>query len=408
MRIAIIADSFPPLKNSAAVLVFSLAEVMAEQGHEVLVITPSEDIDDPFAEDSLGSFKVLRIRCGNIKSHYKLMRGLSELNLFFSLPHQFSKTSHANSQWDLVIWYSPTIFLGGLVKLLKKRSKSTYLILRDIVPDWMVDVGLMKKGLSYFFLKWFEQYQYRLAGVIGVQSPGNKKYIEKIKLPNLKKLEVLPNWMPSTSTTYQFADHKHSYTNLQNTILANKKVFIYAGNLGEAQGIENFAQVILNLKDQSDCGFLIIGRGSKKEWLKIFIELHDLKNVLLLDEVDLVTLSMYYRQCCCGLIFLDPGHQSHNIPGKFISYLEASLPVAACVNPGNDLIKIIEDENLGVVFSNPNKLSGSLVSLIASLDSDLSYGNRARSYYENCYRPDAVARQIIKSSANFAELNDSW
>jgi hypothetical protein len=61
----------------------------------------------------------------------------------------------------------------------------------------MVDIGLIKKGPSYYFLKWFERYQYKLADVIGVQSPGNKHYIEKQNLPNLKELEVLPNWMPS-------------------------------------------------------------------------------------------------------------------------------------------------------------------------------------------------------------------
>jgi glycosyltransferase involved in cell wall biosynthesis len=397
MRIAIIADSFPPLKNSAAVLVFSLSEAMVEQGHEVLVITPSASIEDSWVEDDYGSFKVLRIRCGRIKSHHKFLRGISELSLFLALPYQFSKTSHANSRWDLVIWYSPTIFLGGLVKILKKRSQVTYLILRDIVPDWMVDVGLVKKGLNYYLLKWFELYQYRLANVIAVQSPGNKKYIEKLKLPNLKRLEVLPNWMPSTSTAYQFTGDGHSYTNLQNTILSGKKIFIYAGNLGEAQGVENFAQVILNLKDQSNYGFLIIGRGSKKEWLYNFIELHDLNNALLFDEVDLVTLGAYYRQCHAGLVFLDSGHKSHNIPGKFISYLEASLPVAACVNPGNDLIDLIKSQDLGIVAVTPAELLGNIDSFIKAIESDMTYGLRVRTYYENNYLPSAIAAQIIKN-----------
>ena len=399
MRIAIVTDSFPPLKNSAAVLIFSLAEAMAYQGHEVLVVTPSIEIDYSYVEEDLGIFKVLRIRCGKIKSHYKFMRGISELSLFFSLPHQFSKTSYALNQWDMVVWYSPTIFLGGLVNLLKKKSKSSYLILRDIVPDWMVDIGLMKKGFSYFLLKWFECYQYQLADTIGVQSPGNTKYIEKLELPNLKRLEVLPNWMPSTSTSYQFIDHEHSYANLQNTILSGRKILVYAGNLGEAQGIENFAETILALKDRSDCGFLIIGRGSKKDWLHEFIKSHCLDNALLLDEVDLVTLSIYYRQCHAGLVFLDPGHQSHNIPGKFISYLEASLPVAACVNPGNDLINIISDERLGLVVDAPSEFPRELADFIVALDGSEGFNDRTRAFYERNYQPSAIAIKITESLA---------
>jgi len=400
MRIAIIADSFPPLKNSAAVLVFSLAEVMAAESHDVLVITPSAEIDASYLEDDFGAFKVLRIRCGKIKSHHKFMRGISELYLFFSLPFYFGKTPYGKSKWDMVIWYSPTIFLGGLVSLLKKRTKFSYLILRDIVPGWMVDIGLMKRGPSYFFLKWFEHFQYRLADVIGVQSPGNKKYIEKLNLPDLQKLEVLPNWMPSTSTTHHFTDDRNSYTNLQNTILAGRKVFIYAGNLGEAQGIENLAQTVLNLQDQSDCGFLIIARCSKKEWLHSFIELHDLGNVLLLDEVDLVTLSKYYRQCYGGLVFLDRNHQSHNIPGKFISYLEASLPVAACVNRNNDLITIIKEHGLGIVADSSADLAKEIRLLIRESETNKEIGKRARAHYETHFQPRAIAQQIIDSAAD--------
>lgn len=397
MRIVIVADSFPPLKNSAAVLVFSLAEALASFGHQLLVVTPSTHIEHSHSEEDYGSFKLLRIRCGQIKSQHWFVRGVSELTLFFGLPWKFKKTSFATSQWDLVIWYSPSIFLGGLVKYLKQRSKSSYLILRDIVPEWMVDVGLIKKGLSYLFLKRMALYQYRLADVIGVQSVGNMTYIEKLELPKLKKLEVLPNWMPSISTHYRISEKNYSFTNLQQTILAGKKILIYAGNLGEAQGIENFAQLLLRQKDQSEIGFLIIGRGSKKEWLKNYIKVNQIKSALILDEVDLVTLSEYYQQSIAGIIFLDPNNQSHNIPGKFISYLEASLPVIAYVNANNDLVRLIHDHELGIASSDFGQLSRELLSFINGIDGYPEIRARAREFYETHYQPIAIAKQILKT-----------
>ena len=397
MRIAIVADSFPPLKNSAAVLVFSLAEALVELGHDLMIITPASDIQKTHMEDDYGIFKVLRIRCGNIKSHHKVTRGINELSLFFTLASQFKKTPYALSQWDAVIWYSPSIFLGGLVRYLKRRSKNSYLILRDIVPDWMVDIGAMKKGPSYFLLKWFERYQYKLADIIGVQSPGNKYYIEKQNLPNLKKLEVLPNWMPSTSTIYSFSSDEFSYHDLQRTILCGKKVLIYAGNLGEAQGVENLARLILNKKNELDIGFLIIGRGSKKEWLQDYIKNNQINNVLILDEVNLITLSMYYRQCLAGLVFLDPNHQSHNIPGKFVSYLEASLPVAACVNSNNDLTHIIKSNMLGLVADNITQFLSELDEFIKNIDADKNCQTRSRDYYETHHQPSKIAKQIMSS-----------
>lgn len=395
MRITIIADSFPPLKNSAAVLVFSLAEALASLTHEVLVITPSSDIGEPSLEEDVGTFKLLRLRCGEIKSHIKFVRGIQELSLFFALPRALKKTSYKSYAPDLIIWYSPSIFFGSLVKKLKRNGASSYLILRDIVPQWLVDIGLMRKGLSYYLLRWFELYQYRQADFIGVQSPGNCIYIENLELPSLQKLEVLSNWMPSTSTQFKAADLEDSYADLSRTILADRKVLVYAGNLGEAQGVENFAQLIYCLRNNLQLGFLIIGRGSKKVWLREFINANKLTNVLVLDEVDLATLSMYYRQSDAGLVFLDLSHRSHNIPGKFVSYLEAGLPVVACVNANNDLVSIINKSGFGLVNDNPMQLADELNSFMDKIPGNLP--RLVRKYYDDNYQPKAIAQQILKT-----------
>ena len=395
MRIAIIADSFPPLKNSAAVLIFSLAEELTSLAHEVLVITPSTDIREPFLEEDFGAFKVLRLRCGEIKSQIKFVRGIQELSLFFMLPRALRKAGYQYYDPDLIIWYSPSIFFGGLVKSLRRASNSSYLILRDIVPQWLVDVGLMRKGLSYYLLRWFELYQYRQADFIGVQSPGNCIYIENLELSSLQKLEVLPNWMPSISTQNKALELEGSHANLGRTILTGRKVFVYAGNLGEAQGIGNLAQLLLRLRNNHKLGFLIIGRGSEKSWLQDFVATNKLTNALILDEVDLVTLNIYYRQSVAGLVFLDLNHQSHNIPGKFISYLEAGLPIIACINANNDLVSIIKNSGLGLVSDDPILLADELNSFVDKIPENLPI--LARKYYDENFQPKAIAEQILKT-----------
>jgi glycosyltransferase involved in cell wall biosynthesis len=402
MRITIIADSFPPLKNSAAVLVHSLAEALASLAHEVLVISPSSDIVEPSLEEDFGAFKVLRLRCGEIKSHIKFVRGIQELSLFFTLPRALKKAGYQSYDFDLIIWYSPSIFFGGLVRGLKRTSNHSYLILRDIFPQWLVDIGLMGKGLSYYLLRGFELYQYRQADFIGIQSPGNRSYVENLDLPNLQKLEVLPNWMPSTSTKFKMIDFDGSHANLGNTKLVGKKVLVYAGNLGEAQGVENLAQLLFCLRNNPKLGFLIIGRGSKKSWLQDFVTTNNLTNVLILDEVDLVTLNKYYRQSVAGLVFLDLNHQSHNIPGKFISYLEAGLPIIACVNPNNDLVRIIKNSGLGLVGNDPMQLADELNSFVDIIPENLPM--LARKYYDENYQPKAIAEQILKTVKESKEL----
>ena len=57
-------------------------------------------------------------------------------------------------KFDAVLWYSPTIFFGPLVKKFKQKNKcKSYLILRDIFPNWALDMGILKPGLIYWFFK---------------------------------------------------------------------------------------------------------------------------------------------------------------------------------------------------------------------------------------------------------------
>ena len=54
------------------------------------------------------------------------------------------------------------------------------------------------------------------------------------------------------------------------------------------------------------------------------------------------------RKCTVGLISLDPRHKSHNIPGKFISYLQSACRYE--INPKSDSENIITS-NVGIVYS---------------------------------------------------------
>jgi hypothetical protein len=61
------------------------------------------------------------------------------------------------------------------------------LILRDIFPEWALDLGLMKRGLAYRFFKWIEANQYETADTIGVQIVKNIQYFKNWPKFNAKK-----------------------------------------------------------------------------------------------------------------------------------------------------------------------------------------------------------------------------
>lgn len=343
MRVLIILDTYVPARISGALQMRDLAVELVRQGHRPTVVVPAQESDRAWCLESLDGVEVLRVRALRSKDVGHARRFLAELLLPFMLYRGLSRSPLAGERWDGVVWYSPTIFLGPMVRWLKRRfGIKGYLILRDLFPDWAVDAGIMRRGLAYRFLKWIERYQYRVADVIGVQTPANIPLVEATATHSRARIEVLDNWLSEPVLA-------ESSISLQATPLAGRTIFVYAGNMGAAQGMDCLLELAEDLAARDDAGFLFVGRGSDAERLRDHAARKELRHVMFLDEIDSKAIPGLLAQCHVGLIALDPRHTTHNIPGKFLTYLRAGLPVLARINAGNDLEQIIRTDGVGFV-----------------------------------------------------------
>ena len=174
MRIALIADVYPPTRTSAAVQIRDLSAEFVAQGHAVVVLVPDATIDEPWSVEDINGVQVLRLKAFQTKDIGYVRRTVAEFLMPFIMVRNFRHSPFADVHWDGVVWYSPTIFLGPIANALKKSSHCrSYLIIRDIFPEWAVDMGLLGRGLPYGFFKAIERFQYSVADVIGVQTPAN-------------------------------------------------------------------------------------------------------------------------------------------------------------------------------------------------------------------------------------------
>ena len=102
-----------------------------------------------------------------------------------------------------------------------------------------------------------------------------------------------------------------------------------------------------------------------------------------------------------SLVALDPRHKTHNIPGKFLSYMQAGLPVLANINPGNDLAQLITREGVGRV-STAHSLD-LLQRLAEDLADDIAEranaSQRCRALSARLFSPQAAVQQITAALA---------
>jgi hypothetical protein len=94
---------------------------------------------------------------------------------------------------------------------------------------------------------------------------------------------------------------------------------------------------------------LFVGRSRDAIRLKASAQNRGFNNVLFFDEIHPDDIPDLNAHCHVGIVSLDPRHKSHNIPGKFLTYMQSCLPVLANVNSGNDLSGLIRDERVGQV-----------------------------------------------------------
>lgn len=392
MRIALIADTYPPLRTSGAVQLRDLSREFARQGHQVTVMLPSPDQRDPWQIDKKDGIEVLRLKAPRIKDIGYVRRTIAEFLMPFFMLHHFKNSPAAKEQWDGVVWYAPSIFHGPLARALKSRSNCKgYLIIRDIFPEWAVDMGLMGRGLPYRFFDAIARYQYSVANVIGVQTPGNREYFDQWQQQPGRSLEVLQNWLDKPAQV-------RCSIRVNETALAGRKVFVYAGNMGIAQGMDILLDLAERLRHRTDVGFLFVGRGSDASRLKASAKDRKLDNVLFYDEIHPDEIPDLYAQCSAGIVALDPKHKSHNIPGKFLTYMQSGLPVLANINAGNDLAQMIRDEQVGQVCES-NQVA-ELLQLTDKLLTEIDIQadvlpNRCRCLFEREFAVDRTVRQIV-------------
>ncbi|MEA9598541.1 glycosyltransferase family 4 protein [Polynucleobacter sp. AP-Sanab-80-C2] len=390
--VVIIGDAYPPLQSSASQQLKDLAIEFLNQDIIPTVITSDSELMSPYLVESVDGVKILRLKTLRYKDVSLIRRALAEISMSFFMIRNYQKSSMTSSRWEGIIWYSPSIFLSLFVYYLKIiNACQVYLILRDFFPAWALDLGLIKKGFFYYFAKCCEKFQYSVADFIGIQSFGNLGYFRKCAPSLQKKIQVLQNWLAPIPVSY-------CSISVSELPIANKKIFIYAGNMGVAQGMGVLIELAEILLYRSDIGFLFVGRGADVERLKLEAKNKGLVNTFFFDQIKSDQIPGLYAQCHVGLIALDPRHSTHNIPGKFLSYLQSGLPVLAIINKENDLALLIRKYQVGKATSDYTKENLKVLaeSIIDDIKLDANgISERCRALSRDLFSPQVAVSQIL-------------
>ena len=146
-----------------------LIKVFRDNGHNVYVVSPRERRQNlPTEYRNEYGINILRIRIGNITKTSLIEKGISTIMLESLFINGIKKYLN-NVKFDIVIYSTPPITFGKVVKYIIKRDNAkTYLLLKDIFPQNAVDLKMFsKRNPIYWFFRKKEKDLYRYSDFIG-------------------------------------------------------------------------------------------------------------------------------------------------------------------------------------------------------------------------------------------------
>jgi len=321
-----------------------LALELAKQAKDVLIdvytTQPNRystfDADAPEFEE----FNNLRIHRINLPPHKSGM--LDQVISFFKFYNEVSRLNKGKKV-DLVFASSSRLFTAFLAYRIAKKTKTPlYLDIRDIFVDTMNDIfkSQILKTIVLPILKFIERRTFNYANHINLISAGFKEYFQKYKNP-----------------TFSFysngIDDEFLFENnvaLNNNSESGKKVIVYAGNLGEGQGLHKVVPQAARLLGNK-FEFLIIGDGGAKSLLQKEIEKKGINNVILKNPISRIELQKVYRTADYLFLHLNDYPAFRKVlPSKIFELATFKKPILAGVSGFS--AQFIKDEiNNSFVFN---------------------------------------------------------
>lgn len=397
-RITIIGINYYPEDTAIGLYTSQLAEYFQSEGIEVKIITgfpyyPSWEISSEyqqkklFLKERINGIDVFRYKQYVPKNPTFFKRIIHLLDFTFgSLINIF----HIKKT-DVVLCVVPftsTIFLGKILS--KLRQSKLWIHIQDFEFDVASDSDIVDKNsmnnIIFKILFWIEKKFLNQADIISTISTAMIKKLDQKVRENSRKY-LLPNWVdieeinPTTAKPHPYLKSK-------------KFKILYSGNIGEKQNWEFFLLFVKELENNNDIEFIIVGNGSKKEWLVNKLTNHT--NVKYYLPVTYDKLSDLLCNTDIHILFQKEDVIDTVMPSKILAMMASQKPSLVTGNLDSEVAAIIKKSNGGKYFESNN--ISEVVNFVYQLKKDkklaIMYGEKSRKYVTEHFSKEKILNRF--------------
>lgn len=355
MRILILTQWYPP---EPAVLLQELAQSLQARGHDVTVLTgfpnyPSGQLYPGYSlrlrlRETLAGVPIVRVPLYPEHSHSGLHRAFNYLS--------FALASAVLGPWsvskpDIIFVYHPPLTIGIPAWLLGMLWRAPFVYqIQDMWPETLRATGMLNSPHALSLIGQFAKFVYARARELLVISPGFRKNLLMKGVP-ADKIHVVSNWVELGEGPIE-PDPKMAIE----LGVAGHFNIMFAGNMGEAQGLETVLEAAFLLQDLPDVQFVMVGDGIALPNLMRSVQELGVSNVRFLGRYPQQAMPGLYALADVLLVHLkrDPLFEI-TIPHKVLTYLGAGKPILAAVE--GDAAAVVVDNAAGIACQPGNAVA---------------------------------------------------
>lgn len=173
---------------------------------------------------------------------------------------------------------------------------------------------------------------------------------------------------------------------------------VFAGNLGTVQALGTLLDAAELLKSHADVRLVLVGSGSRSEWLQQEVARRRLSNVQLPGRFEPEAMPGILVQASALLVSLVRNPiMSQTVPSKVQAYLAAGKPIIASLD--GEGARVLEESGAGV--SCPAEDAAALAEAVLRLralpsDALQRMGEEGQIYYKQHFDPAVLAKKLLQ------------
>lgn len=393
MRVLIVSQYFWPETFRINELALSLREA----GCEVTVLTgqpnyPGGDIFPGYRALSAGCDNFEGIPIHRVPLWPRGKGGARNLALnylsFLCLGSLLGPWLLRRQRFDVVFVYgvSPIlqIFPAVVVRALLGGKLVTWV--QDLWPESLEVTGFVRNRKVLAAVATVVRWLYRRNDLLLVQSHGFVRLVADMSGPT--PVEYFPN---PGEKAYEQAPQGPAALMLEPGFNV-----VFAGNLGTVQALDTLLQAAVLLRAHPDIRFVIVGSGSRSDWLRDEVARLQLANVQLAGRYPPEAMPGILAQAQAVLVSLVKGEVlNQTVPSKVQAYLATGRPIIASLD--GEGARVVAESGAGRVCpaEDARALADAVLALHAMPAAEReALGAQGRRYYGVHFEPGALTQKL--------------